>query len=64
MSEQLMKEVLIRFFPEDDAGRILMSVDFPEDYNWEDPRPFEAAALHALEAIAAASEDFEEIEES
>jgi hypothetical protein len=53
--------VVITFFPSEEDGQISMALDLPHDYDPDNLRPYEVAALMVVQYLEETTDGFEQI---
>lgn len=61
MTDKSKQVTTLTFFEADDDGQIQMALDLPEDYDPDNLRSFEIAALMVVQYLEEATDGFESI---
>jgi hypothetical protein len=61
MTDETKQLATLTFFPSDEDGHISMALELPKDYDPDNLRPYEVAALMVVKYLEEATDGFEHV---
>jgi len=59
--KEMKDSAVITFFPSEEDGQISMALDLPDDYDPDNLRPYEVAALMVVQFLEETTDGFEKV---